>query len=245
MPSTTPRATSSAATAASPSSAIGERREPDREALDRPAAEPSLGRGGDPDDGLAVERRRVAEPDRQHPAGRGLAARRQRGRVALAGELAERDERLELAAGPPVELAERAVEGRLGGDRDDEDVRGDVPRLIGDDTKLHGVRSLRKAQPRDAGVRRSVTAGSGRQCSRAERRSGTVRGSRVRRSGAAVRGASSASASVARASSMAMTAPLIPPCPISAMIRTRPRVSGGSWARASASAVDAPRASPW
>ena len=80
----------------------------------------------------------VAEADRQDPAARGLAARRQRGRVALARELAERDERLELAAGPPVELAERAVEGRLGGDGHDEDVRGHVPGLIGDDTKLHG-----------------------------------------------------------------------------------------------------------
>ena len=40
---------------------------------------------------------------------------------------------------------------------------------------------------------------------------------------------------------MAMTAPFIPPRPISAMMTTRPRVSGGSWARASASAATAAR----
>ncbi len=130
--------------------AIGERRDPDREALDRSTAEPPFRRGRDPPDGLAVERRSVAETDRQDPSARGLATGRQRGRIALARELPERDERLELTAGPPVELAERAVEGRLGGDGHDEDIRGHVPRLIGDDTKLHAV-GLRKAQPRDAG----------------------------------------------------------------------------------------------
>ena len=53
--------------------------------------------------------------------------------------------------------------------------------------------------------------------------------------------ASSASASLARASSIAMTAPFIPPRPISAMITTRPRVSGGRRARAAASALTAAR----
>ena len=44
-----------------------------------------------------------------------------------------------------------------------------------------------------------------------------------------------------RASSMAMTAPFIPPRPISAMMTTRPRVSGGRRARAAASALTAAR----
>ena len=44
----------------------------------------------------------------------------------------------ELAAGPPVELVERPLERGVRGDGDDEDVGLDVPRLIGDDTKLHG-----------------------------------------------------------------------------------------------------------
>ena len=57
---------------------------------------------------------RVADRHEQDPPGRQLAGRRERGRVALAVQLAERGERLELAAGPPVELAERAVERRIG-----------------------------------------------------------------------------------------------------------------------------------
>ena len=59
---------------------------------------------------------RIAQPDDEQPAGRQLAGGRERGREALAGQLAEGDERLQLAAGAPVELAERAVEGGLGGD---------------------------------------------------------------------------------------------------------------------------------
>ena len=133
-----------------PVESIGERRDPDREALDRSTAQPALGRGRDPPDGLAIEGGRVTETDRQDASARGFAARGQRRRVALARELPERDERLELTAGTPIDLAERALEGRFGGDGHDEDIRGHVPRLIGDDTKLHGV-GLRKAQPRDAG----------------------------------------------------------------------------------------------
>ena len=48
----------------------------------------------------------------------------ERARVPLAGQLAERGKAWQLAAGPPIELAELAVEGRRGGDRHDQDVRG-------------------------------------------------------------------------------------------------------------------------
>jgi hypothetical protein len=44
----------------------------------------------------------------------------------------------QLAAGPPIQLTEGPVEGRIRGNGDDEDIGADVPRLIGDDTKLHG-----------------------------------------------------------------------------------------------------------
>ena len=49
---------------------------------------------------------------------------------------------------------------------------------------------------------------------------------------------SRAATSLPRASSMAMTAPFIPPCPISDMMTTSPRVSGGSRSLAAFSAVD-------
>ena len=112
--------------------------------MDGPAAQPSLGRGGDPHDGLAVDRGGVPETDRQHPTALRLAAGRQGRRVALAGQLAERHERGELAAGPAIDLGQLAIERRLGGDGHDEDIRGHVPRLIGDDMKLHGWGVLRE-----------------------------------------------------------------------------------------------------
>ena len=112
----------------------GERGEPDREPLDGATTESSLSRGRHPHDRFSIERRDVAHADRQQTSRGGLPARSERGRVALAGEFPERDERLEFAAGAPVELAERAIEGRRCGDGDDEEVRGHVPRLIGDDT---------------------------------------------------------------------------------------------------------------
>ena len=128
--------------------------------MDGAATEPPLGRCRDAQDDLAIQRCRVTQPDRQEPSARGLATRGERAHIALAGQLAERDERLDLAAGPPIELAERAVEDRLGGDGDDEDVRGNVPRLVGGDTKLHGYGSLRKrAAERHRGTARLGWAG--------------------------------------------------------------------------------------
>ena len=48
-----------------------------------------------------------------------------------------------LTACPPVELIEWSFEGRVTDVGDDEDVGLDVPRLVGDDTKLHGRGILR------------------------------------------------------------------------------------------------------
>jgi len=70
-------------------------------------------------------------------------------RESVAGELAEGDERLELTACPSVELAEGPIEGGFGGDRDDEDVRRDIPRLIGCDAKMHGSNASGKGAGED------------------------------------------------------------------------------------------------
>ena len=102
-----------------------------------PAAQPALGGRADVDDGLAVELAGVADADRQErgpPAVSPGAARAEVKRLAGSSPNAARA--AQLAAGPPVELAERAVEGGLADDRDDEDVGRDVPRLVGDDAKL-------------------------------------------------------------------------------------------------------------
>ena len=60
--------------------AVDQRGQPDREPVDGPAAEAPLSRGGDAHDGLAIDRGRIAEPDRQHatafdspPAARAVA----------------------------------------------------------------------------------------------------------------------------------------------------------------------------
>ena len=134
---------------------VGERGQPDREALDGPAAEPPLGRGRDPDDDLAIERRRVAEADDEQPARRELAAGA-RARSRSACRSARRTRRAPGARRRRAGRARRAGRRRRArGDGDDEDVGGHVPRLVGDDTKLHGCRVLRKgAAERRRGVAR-------------------------------------------------------------------------------------------
>ena len=160
-------------------------------------------------------------------------------RVALAGQLPERGERRELAAGAPVELAERPIERRVADDGDDEDVGRDIPWLVGDDAKLHGCGSSR--------VRGRAGGASARGGIRADvRRSvpyGSRRGRRVGRSGRGtmLEGVRRTASQPALASSIAMTAPFIPPRPMSDMITTRPRVSAGRRSRAAFSAAMASR----
>ena len=50
---------------------------------------------------------------------------------------------------PWIQLAERAIEGGLGRHGDDEDVRGDIPRLIGGDAKMHGSNASGKGAGED------------------------------------------------------------------------------------------------
>ena len=88
----------------------------------------------DAHDRLAVELGRLAGADDEHAPGRELARRGQRGRVALGLQLAEGREGAQLAARPPIQLIERPFEGRLADDRDDQDVRGDIPGLVVDDS---------------------------------------------------------------------------------------------------------------
>jgi hypothetical protein len=90
------------------------------------------------DDGLAVELVGGAGADGQHASDRQLAGRSERGRESLRPQLAEGLEGLQLTAGPPVELAEGAVERGLADDRDREDVGLDLPWLVGDDAQLLG-----------------------------------------------------------------------------------------------------------
>ena len=92
----------------------------------RPPSRRSRGRG-DAHDASRSRLGGVAEADGKEAARGGLAGRGQRRRVALALQLAERDESLELTAGAPVELAERAIEGGVGRDGDDEDIRAAHP----------------------------------------------------------------------------------------------------------------------
>ena len=110
----------------------------------RPTVRPPSRRSAaaaDPHDRLAIELGRVAGADQEDPPGPELTGRGERGRIALGLELTERGERSELAPRPPIELVEWSLERRLVDDRDDEDVRGDVPRLVVDDTDLHGDRA--------------------------------------------------------------------------------------------------------
>ncbi len=147
----------------------------------------------------------------RRPAGTS-PARRERGRRS-ACRRARRTRRAPRARRRSAGRARRAARRtRAAGDRDDEDVGGDVPRLVGDDTKLHGRGILRRCgRPRDS---RSRAAGwfVGGQCTRRSGPQGAADGSV---DGLGDGAGARASASCALASSMAMTAPFIPPRPIS------------------------------
>ena len=113
---------------------LDQRGQPEREGAHRPPAKTAFGGGRHADDGLAIEAVGVAGGDHDHALGRQLARGRERGRIALRLQLAERGERAQLPAGAPVELVDRPLELDLADDRDDEDVRRDIPGLVGDDT---------------------------------------------------------------------------------------------------------------
>jgi hypothetical protein len=78
-------------------------------------------------DGLPIDRGGVAGRGHDDPLDRQRAGGGQGRLVALRGQLAEGVERLQLTAGSPVELAERAVEGDRPDERDRQDVGGDIP----------------------------------------------------------------------------------------------------------------------
>ena len=119
-------------------------------------AQAMLGRAADVQHRLAVELGRVAGADRQDAARGELAGSRHGRGEALGPQLAEGGRRGELAAGPPVQLAEGTLEGRLADDRDDEDVGDDIPGLVIDDAHIHGCEVLRSgADARAQGPRRA------------------------------------------------------------------------------------------
>jgi len=101
-----------------------------RQRADRPAGEATLRRGTDVDDCLAIEDVGFAAQDREEAFWLRLARPREHRPVALRAELAERDERAELATGALVELRHRATEWRIAEDRDDEDVGNHVPGAV-------------------------------------------------------------------------------------------------------------------
>ena len=104
---------------------------------DRPAAEPVRGRGAEVDDGLPVEGLAIADADGQDPRCLRRAGGRHRRGEAPVPDLAEGLERLQLAVGAAVDLAERAVPGGRTHDRHDEEIGRDDPGLIGHDAQLH------------------------------------------------------------------------------------------------------------
>ena len=150
-PSTTPRASSSA-TADAPPSRTAARGEIQiaRDFASRPQSR----RSADAPIRTTVSRSSFSAspaPTVDETARRQLAGRDDRGPVALARDLLERREGPELAADPPVDLAEGSVERRLADDRDREDVGLDVPGLVGDNTQLHAGDLLRSGSaPRAA-----------------------------------------------------------------------------------------------
>ena len=100
--------------------------------------------------GIALVRREAGEP---HVGGQ---VRVELGRPGLPGDLVARD----LGRRPGALLDHRDHHlGRVEGDRrrgrDDEKIRGNVPRLIGDDTKLHGYPDLRRRTASGRASRRS------------------------------------------------------------------------------------------
>ena len=173
--------------------------------------------------------------DDQHAPRREVAGSRQRGPIAPVPELAERLERAELAAGSLVELVIGVGERQLPDHGHDEDVCRDVPRLVGDDTNLHG-RPPMGAQ-RCCPVERTVAGDCGPVYRRAA-------GSRTGYSGSGVPCFSCCWRSMAapilpRACSIEITAWFSPPCAISDMITTSARVSAGSARRAACSPANA------
>ena len=84
--------------------------------------------------GLAVQRIRLADQDRQQPSRRKLAGARKRRIEALSAKLPERRQRAQFPTAPPIELVEGAA--KFGFDpehRHGEDISRDIPGLIGDD----------------------------------------------------------------------------------------------------------------
>ena len=112
-PSTTPRATSSAASGGVAAQGRGDRRQPDGQRVDLAADQPADRGRGEAPGGLAVELVGGAPGDGQDPrrrAGRPGAASAVA--VALGLELSERGQRAELTPGATVELVELALERR-------------------------------------------------------------------------------------------------------------------------------------
>ena len=139
LPSTTPRATSSATAAAPPSRTAASGVEPDREGLrraDRRAGAPPRRRRGGPSRDRAC-RRRPALTVRTRPAAISPgAATSEVKRFARSSPNAAR-----AASSPPVRrFSSPRGPSKVGltDDRDGEDVGLDVPRLVGDDAQLHG-----------------------------------------------------------------------------------------------------------
>ncbi len=136
---------------------VGQRRDPDGQPTDDATGQPSLHGGGDPHDRFTVHGLGLAEADGQQPVRGDLPGRGHGGGEPLAADLPERDEGLDLAAGAPVEFAQGTIERGFPGHGDDEDIRGHIPRLIGDDADLHGIESSGSASPGFAG--HAATAG--------------------------------------------------------------------------------------
>ncbi len=137
---------------------VGERRDPDGQPTDDATGQPSLHGGGDRARPLSRSMVSVSpRPTASSRSGGDLPGRGHGGGEPLAAELAERDEGLDLAAGAPVEFAEGTVERGFPGHGDGEDIRGHIPRLIGDDADLHGIESSGSASPGFAG--HAATAG--------------------------------------------------------------------------------------
>ena len=132
----------------------GERVEPDRQRSDvRGPTSRRIADRADLDARLAIELvgRSPAATATTRLTG-SSPARRARSLKRLPRELAEVGEGRELAAGPAVELAQRAGEVGLADDRHDEDVCLGVPRLTGDDADLQG--RVLPDVPRPVGTRR-------------------------------------------------------------------------------------------
>ena len=99
--------------------------------------------------------------DRDDPLDRQLPAPCQRRVVRLAAHFAEREERLQLSAGPPIQLSPRTVEREVAHERDGQDVGGDLPGLIRQDAHVHVEGFLRRdgsGRPPGRGVSRLSVA---------------------------------------------------------------------------------------